>query len=107
MMCNCSLQCCLRGGGDGYGVSWIGNLGDTQNPYKMLLVDIQCLIVHITGQLFECKRLGVINTILGSNSQTTVEKVALNSLKEISTWPSAELLNSPRGTADLHGVYGC
>ncbi len=24
-----------------------------------------------------------------------------------STWPSTELLNSPRGTADLHGVYGC
>jgi len=35
------------------------------------------------GQLLECKRLGVINTILGSNSQTTVEKVALNSFKEI------------------------
>ncbi len=47
VMCNCSLQCSLRGGGDGYGVSWIGNLGDTQNPWRMLLVDIQCLIVHI------------------------------------------------------------
>jgi hypothetical protein len=31
--------------------------------------------MHITGQLFECKHLGVINAIL--------EKVTLNSLKEI------------------------
>jgi hypothetical protein len=48
----------------------------------MLLIDIQCLIVHITSQLFECKCLGVINTML-EFSQTTVEKVALNSLKEM------------------------
>jgi hypothetical protein len=64
MMCNCSLQCSLKDGGDGYGVSWIGNLGDVQNLYKMLLIDIQCFIVHITGQLFECKRLGVVSAIL-------------------------------------------
>jgi hypothetical protein len=39
--------------------------------------------MHIIGQLFECKRLGVIAPYLNSNAQTTVEKVALNSLKEI------------------------
>ncbi len=83
MMCNGSLQCSLRGDGDGYGISWIGDLGDAQNLQKMLLVDIQCLIVHITSQLLECECLDVINAILSSNSQTTVEKVALNSLKEM------------------------
>jgi len=31
----------LKGDGDGCDVNWIGNLDDTQNPYKMLLVDIQ------------------------------------------------------------------
>ncbi len=60
MMCNGSL----RGDGDGCGISWIGDLGDAQNPWRMLLVNIQCFIMHITGQLFECERLGVINTIL-------------------------------------------
>ncbi len=63
MMCNGSLQCSLKGGGDGCGISWIEDLGDTQNPWKMLLIDIQCLIVHITGQLFECEHFGVINAI--------------------------------------------
>jgi hypothetical protein len=53
-MCNGSLQWSLKGGGNGYGISWIGDLGDAQNPQKMLLVDIQRLIVHIIGQLFEC-----------------------------------------------------
>jgi len=60
MMCNGNLQCNLRGGGDGYGISWIGNLNDAQNLQRMLLVDIQCLIVHLMGQLFECKCLSVI-----------------------------------------------
>jgi len=64
MMCNYSLQCSLRGSGDGYGISWIRNLGDAQNPCRTLFVNIQCLIVHITSQLFECKRLGVISAIL-------------------------------------------
>ncbi len=63
MMCNGSLQCSLRGGGDGFGISWIRDLGEAQNPQKMLLVDIQCLIVHIMGQLFECEHLGVISAI--------------------------------------------
>jgi len=63
-MCNGSLQCNLRGDGDGYGISWIRDLNDAENPWKMLFVDIQCLIVHIIGQLFECERLGVISTIL-------------------------------------------
>jgi hypothetical protein len=50
----------------------------------MLFIHIQCLIVHLTGQLFECERLGVINSILElSNSQTIVEKVVLNFLKEM------------------------
>jgi len=31
-MCNGSLQRSLRGGGDDYGIKWIGDLGDTQNP---------------------------------------------------------------------------
>jgi hypothetical protein len=64
MMCNGSLQCSLKGDGDGCGISWIGDLGDTQNPWKMLIVDIQCLIMHITNQLFKCERLDVIKVIL-------------------------------------------
>jgi len=49
MMCNGSLKCSLRGSGDGYGLNWIKDMGDTQNPRRMLLVDIQCLIMHIMG----------------------------------------------------------
>jgi hypothetical protein len=51
----------------------------------MLLVNIQYLIVHITSQLFECERINVIRVepYLSSNSQTIVEKVALNSFKEM------------------------
>ncbi len=64
MMCNDSLQCNFRSGGDGYGISWIGDLDDAQNPWRMLLIDIQCFIVHIMGQLFECECLGVISAIL-------------------------------------------
>jgi hypothetical protein len=82
-MCNGSLQCSLRGGGDGCGISWIGDLGDAQNLWRMLLINIQCFIVHITGQLFEYERLDVISAILSSNSQTTAEKVTLNSFKEM------------------------
>jgi len=39
--------------------------------------------VHITSQLFEYKRLSVISAILELQFTTTVEKVALNSLKDI------------------------
>jgi hypothetical protein len=39
-MCNGSLQCSLRGDGNGYGISWIKDLGDAQNPQKMLLINI-------------------------------------------------------------------
>ncbi len=63
-MCNVNLLSSLKGGGDGYGISWIRDLGDAQNPRRMLLVDIQCLIMHITNQLFGCECLSVINTIL-------------------------------------------
>ncbi len=35
------------------------------------------------GPSFECECLGVIRTYLSSNSQTTVKKVTLNSLKEM------------------------
>jgi hypothetical protein len=31
-MYNGNLQRSLRGGGNGYGINWIGDLGDTQNP---------------------------------------------------------------------------
>jgi len=31
MMCDGSLKCSLRGGGYGYDICWIGDLGDTQN----------------------------------------------------------------------------
>jgi hypothetical protein len=54
----------LKSGGDGCGISWIGDLGDAQNPRRMLLIDIQCLRMNITCQLFECECLSVINTIL-------------------------------------------
>jgi len=64
MMYNDNLQCNLRGSGNGYGISWIGDLGDAQNLRKMLFIDIQCLLMHIMGQLFECERFSVINIIL-------------------------------------------
>jgi hypothetical protein len=54
----------LKGGGDDYGISWIGDLGDAQNPQRMLLIHIQHLIMHITGYWFECERFNVIKTIL-------------------------------------------
>jgi hypothetical protein len=63
-MCNGNLQCNLRGGGDGCDINWIGDMGDTQNPRRMLFVDIQCFIMHIMGQLFECECFDVISTIL-------------------------------------------
>jgi hypothetical protein len=31
MMYNGSLQCSLRGGGNGYGINWTGDLGDAQS----------------------------------------------------------------------------
>jgi len=105
MMCNCNLQCSLKG--DGYGVSWIGNLGDSQNPCKMLLVDIQNFIVHIVDQLFECKRLGVISAILELQFTNHSSESCLELPQRNDTWPSAELLNSPKRTIDIHGVYGC
>jgi hypothetical protein len=64
MMCNGSLKCSFRGGGNGYGVSWIGDLGDAKNLWTMSFVNIQCFIMHITGQFFEYKHLGVISGIL-------------------------------------------
>ncbi len=64
MMCNGNLQCSLRNGGNGCGINWIGDLSDAQNPQRMLLVDIQCFIVHITVQLFECEHPSVISAIL-------------------------------------------
>jgi hypothetical protein len=63
-MCNGSLECNLRGNGDGCGISSIKDLDDAQNPLRMLLVDIKCFLVHITSQLFKYECLGVINTIL-------------------------------------------
>ncbi len=39
--------------------------------------------MHITSQLFECKHLGVISIVLELQFKTTIEKVALNSLKEM------------------------
>jgi hypothetical protein len=48
----------------------------------MLFIDIQYFIMHIMGQLFECKCLDVINT-MSCKSQTTIEKVALNFMKEM------------------------
>jgi len=104
-MCNCSLQCSLRSGGNDYDVSWIGNLGDAQNPCRMLFVDIQCLIVHITNQLFECKCFGVISAIFELQFTNQSWESCLELLQRNSTWPFVELLNFPRGTIDLHGVY--
>ncbi len=63
MMCNGNLKCNLKSGGNGFGISWIGELGDAQNLQRMLLVDIQSFIVHITGKLFECECLDVISAI--------------------------------------------
>jgi len=59
-----SLECNLKGGDHGCGINWIGDLGDAQNPKKMLFVDIQCFIVHITRSLFECECLNVISAVL-------------------------------------------
>jgi hypothetical protein len=49
----------------------------------MLLIDIQCLIVHIGTNCLNANASVELVPYLSSNSQTTVEKVALNSLKEI------------------------
>jgi len=73
----------------------------------MLFVDIQCLIVHITGQLFECKCLGVISAILELQFTNHSWESYLELHQRNSTWLSVELLNSPRGTVDLHDIYGC
>ncbi len=105
-MYNSSLECSLRGGGDGCDINWIGDLGDAQNPWRMLLVDIQCFIVHITSQLFECEHLSVINAILELQFTNHNWENCPELLLKKNTWPSVELLNSPRGTVDLHGVYG-
>jgi len=107
MMCNGNLQCSLKRGGDGCGINWIGDLGDAQNPWKMLFIDIQCLIVHITGQLFECKHLSVINVILELQFINHSCESCLELFQKNGTWPFIELLNSPKGIVDLHGVYGC
>jgi hypothetical protein len=32
-----------------YGINWIRDLSDAQNPWRMLLIDIQCFIMHITS----------------------------------------------------------
>jgi hypothetical protein len=58
----------MIGSGNGCGTSWIGDLGDAQKSQRMLLVDVQSLIVHITCQLFKCERLGVVSVYLSSNS---------------------------------------
>jgi hypothetical protein len=95
MICNGSLQCSLWGSGDGFGISWIGDLNDAQNPWRMLFVNIQCFIVHITSQLFECERLGVINTILEFQFTNHSWESCLKLPPKNGTWPFAELLNSP------------
>jgi len=64
MMCNGNLQCSLRGDGDGCGISWIEDLGDAQNLQRMLFVDVQCFIMHIISQFFECEHICVISAIL-------------------------------------------
>jgi len=77
-------------------------------PKSLLLVvrDIQCFIVHIRGQLFECKCFGVITPILELQFTNQSWESCLELPQRKSTWPFAELLNSPRGIANLHGVYG-
>jgi hypothetical protein len=57
MMYNGSLHCRLRGDGDGCGISWIRDVDDAQNPQKMLLIDIQYLIVHIMGEFLNANAL--------------------------------------------------
>jgi hypothetical protein len=44
---------------------------------------------------------------LSSNSQTIVEKVALNSLKEMVLGLPLNFSILLKELADLHGVYGC
>jgi len=73
----------------------------------MLFVDVQCFIVHITGQFFEYECLGVINAIHELQFTNQGWKNYLKLLQSNGTWPSTELLNSPKGPIDLHGVYGC
>jgi hypothetical protein len=92
MMCNGRL----RGDGDGCGISWIGDLSEAQNPQRMLLVNIQCLIVHIMGQLFECERHGIISAILELQFTNHSLQSCLEFLQKNGTWPFAELLNSLR-----------
>jgi hypothetical protein len=106
-MCNGSLHYSLKGDGNGYGISWIGDLSKAQNPLRMLFVDIQCFIMHITSQLFEHKHLSVISTILELQFTNHSWESCLEFLQRNGTLTWVELFNSPRRTIDLHGIYGC
>jgi len=59
------------------------------------------------GQLFKCERLDVINAILELQFTNHGWESYLEFLQRNGIWPSTELLNSPKGTINLHGVYGC
>jgi len=107
MMCNGNLECSLKGCGNSYGINWIRDLNDAQNPRRMLLVDIQCLIVHIMGQLLECKCVDVISAVLEFQFTNHSSESYLEFRQRNGTWPFAKLLNFSRGTIDLHGVYWC
>ncbi len=107
MMCNGSLQYSLKGGSDGFGINWIGDLGDAQNPWRMLLVNIQCLIVHIMRQLFKCEHFGVISVALELQFTNHNRESCFEFLQRNGAWPFAELFNFPIGTTNFHGVYGC
>ncbi len=59
------------------------------------------------GQLFECECLSVISTIFKLQFTNHSWKSCFEFSQRNGTWPSVKLLNSTKGTVDLHGVYGC
>jgi hypothetical protein len=63
--------------------------------------------MHMTGQLFECKHLGVIITILELQFTNHSLESCLELPQRNGTLPSAKILNFPKGTINLHGVHGC
>ncbi len=57
--------------------------------------------------MFECERLSVINAIFELQFTNNKRENYFELLQRSGTWPFVEFLNSSKGIADFHGVYGC
>jgi len=98
---------------------WVSSSSLRRVMYSILRVSSFCrekvesyrifseLIMHIMRQLFEYKRLSVINTILELQFTNHSWENYFELPQRNGTYPSIELFNSPRGITNLYGVYGC